>query len=63
MAPETLIDALRPESAEALARLLALEATVLDPLGRSLLAGRPRRQSEQLLGLLAQSGAPRAPSR
>jgi hypothetical protein len=58
-----LIEALGPESAEALARLLALEASLLDQLGRSLLAGRPRRQSDQLLERLGQSAAPGAPSR
>jgi hypothetical protein len=57
MAPQTLLETLGPESAQALARVLALEATLLDRLGRSLLAARPRRQSDQLLALLERTGA------
>jgi hypothetical protein len=49
MPPATLIENLGPESAEALARLLAMEANLLDQLGRSLLAARPRQQSERLM--------------
>jgi hypothetical protein len=52
MAPTTLIEQLGAEPAEALARMLAMEADLLDRLGRSLLAARPRRQSEQLMAEL-----------
>jgi hypothetical protein len=49
MAPATLIEQLGAQPAEALARVLALEADLLDQLGRSMLASRPRQQSDQLL--------------
>jgi hypothetical protein len=52
MSPATLIETLGPASSEVLARVLATEADLLDRLGRSLLAERPRRQSRQLLALL-----------
>lgn len=57
MDAETLIDSLGVERAELLARVLAAEADVLDRMGRSLLAERPRRRSVQLLERL---GVPRA---
>jgi hypothetical protein len=44
----TLIESLGVEQAELLARLLAAEADLLDRMGRSLLAQRPRRRSRQL---------------
>lgn len=53
MSAEALIETLGPASSEVLARVLAAEADLLDRLGRSLLAERPRRQSRQLFGLLA----------
>jgi hypothetical protein len=53
MPPATLIENVGRESAAALARVLAMEADLLDQLGRSPLAARPRRQSEQLTAELA----------
>jgi hypothetical protein len=52
MSPEDLLESLGPESAEALARVLAAEADLLEKQGRPFLAARPRRQSERLRALL-----------
>jgi hypothetical protein len=57
MPAATLIENLGRESAAALARVLAMEADLLDQLGRSLLGARPRLQSKRLLAELGR-GAP-----
>lgn len=53
MSPEDLLESLGPQSAEVLARVLAMEADLLEKQGRTLLAARPRRQSERLRTLLS----------
>lgn len=45
----TLIDKLGAESAEQLARILALEADLQEQLGRGVLAERPRRRSLEIM--------------
>jgi hypothetical protein len=49
----TLIDKLGPESAETLARMLALEAELQEKLGRGMLAERPRKRSGEIAAELA----------
>lgn len=52
---QSLIDSLGVEQAELLARLLAAEADLLDRMGRSLLAERPRRRSRELFERLGKA--------
>lgn len=49
----TLIDKLGPDSAETLARILALEAELQDTLGRGMLAERPRKRGLEITAELA----------
>lgn len=49
----TLVEKLGPESAETLARILALEAELQDQLGRGMLAERPRKRSLEITAELA----------
>ncbi|MET0410203.1 MAG: hypothetical protein ABW217_02855 [Polyangiaceae bacterium] len=49
----TLVDKLGPDSAETLARILALEADLQEQLGRGMLAERPRKRSGEITAALA----------
>ena len=55
---QSLIDALGAEQAELLARLLGAEADLLERMGRSLLAQRPRRRSRELFEQLQKAPGP-----